>query len=72
MKELVNPPKKLHRTWLRFLPYTGFGALLISLKSAESLQSTWIIYLILMVTQLSIIGIYLLINKSIEKKKVTY
>ena len=68
MKKITKPQKPLHRTWIRLLPYACFGAMVISLSSAESLQSTWIIYVILMFTQLSVIGIYLLINKLGEKK----
>ena len=68
MKKITKPQKPLHRTWIRLLPYAGFGAMVISLSSAESLQSTWIIYVILMFTQLSVIGIYLLITKLGEKK----
>ena len=65
----LSPPKKpLHRTWIRLLPYTGFGALLILLTSAESIQSTWIIYFILMFAQLGVVGIYLLITKLVNKK----
>ena len=71
MKEFTKPKKPLHRTWLRLVPYTGFGALLISLKSAESLQSTWTIYLILMFAQLGVLAIYLLITKVINKKETT-
>ena len=70
MKKLTKPQKPLHRTWIRLLPYAGFGAMLISLSSAESLQSTWIIYVILMFAQLGIIGIYLLINKLADKKQM--
>ena len=68
MKKLTKKP--LHRTWIRLLPYAGFGAMLISLSSAESLQSTWIIYFILMFAQLGIIGVYLLINKLVKKKEI--
>ncbi|MDJ0691711.1 MAG: hypothetical protein QNJ41_24810 [Xenococcaceae cyanobacterium MO_188.B32] len=70
MKKLTKPQKPLHRTWIRLLPYAGFGAMLISLSSAESLQSTWIIYVMLMFAQLGIIGIYLLINKLADKKEI--
>lgn len=71
MKKLAKPQNPLHRTWIRLLPYAGFGAMLISLSSAESLKSTWIIYIILLFAQLGIIGIYLLINKSINKKEIS-
>ena len=70
MQKLTKPQKPLHRTWLRLLPYAGFGAMLISLSSAESLQSTWLIYVMLMFAQLGIIGIYLLINKLADKKEI--
>ncbi len=69
MKKITKPQKPIHRTWIRLLPYAGFGAMLISLSSAESLQSTWIIYSILMFAQLGIIGTYLLINKLVNKKE---
>lgn len=69
MKKFTKPQKPLHRTWIRLLPYAGFGAMLISLSSAESLQSTWIIYLILMFAQLGVIGGYLLITKLVNKKE---
>lgn len=69
MKKITKPQKPIHRTWIRLLPYAGFGAMLISLSSAESLQSTWIIYSILMFAQLGIIGSYLLINKLVNKKE---
>ena len=68
MKKLVKPQKPLHRTWIRLLPYASFGAMLICLSSAESLQSTWIIYVILMFAQFGIIGTYLLVNRLINKK----
>ena len=70
MKKLTKPPKPLHRTWIRLLPYAGFGAMLISLSSAESLQSTWIIYVILLFAQLGVIGVYLLITKVVNQKAV--
>lgn len=69
MKKLAKPHNPLHRTWIRLLPYAGFGAMLISLSSAESLKSTWIIYVILMFAQLGVIGIYLLIAKANSKKE---
>ena len=68
MKKLTKLHKPLHRTWIRLLPYGGFGAMLISLSSAESLQSTWIIYVILFCAQLGIIGVYLLITKVVNQK----
>lgn len=71
MKNKVTKPQKpLHRTWIRLLPYAGFGAMLISLSSAESLQSTWIVYIILLFAQLGVIGVYLLITKVANKKEL--
>ena len=70
MNKFTKPQKPLHRTWIRLLPHAGFGAMLISLTSAESLQSTWIIYLILMFAQLGVIGTYLLITKLANKKEI--
>ena len=69
MKKIARNVKPIHRTWIRLLPYVGFGALFISLSSAESLQSTWIIYVLLLFAQLGVIGVYLLVNKLAHKKK---
>lgn len=69
MIKLSATKKPLHRTWIRLLPYTGFGALLIFLTSAESIQSTWIIYFILMFAQLGVVGIYLLTTQLLKRKE---
>lgn len=70
MKKLTKSQKPIHKTWIRLLPYAGFGAMLISLSSAESLQSTWIIYIILLFAQLGVIGAYLLITKLANQKEI--
>lgn len=69
MSKFIRTQKPIHRTWIRLLPYAGFGAMLISLSSAESLKSTWIIYVIFLFAQLGVIGIYLLIAKANSKKE---
>lgn len=61
--------KPLHRSWIRLLPYTTFGALLISLKSAHSIGSILIIYSLLMGIQLSAIAIYLITGKLISRNQ---
>ncbi|GAB4235341.1 MAG: hypothetical protein Kow0049_19790 [Stanieria sp.] len=67
--KLSNPGRPLHRTWIRLLPYTTFGALLISLKSAHSLSAILIIYSLLMGVQLSAIAIYLVGSKLISRNQ---
>ena len=63
-----NKPKPLHRSLFRLIPYTAFGAFLISLKSAPDLNSIVTIYAGLMIAQISIAGIYLLTSKLSSKK----
>ncbi|BAU66506.1 hypothetical protein STA3757_39110 [Stanieria sp. NIES-3757] len=67
--KLSNAERPLHRTWIRLLPYTTFGALLISLKSAHSLSAILIIYSLLMGVQLSVIAIYLVGSKLISRNQ---
>lgn len=67
--KLSNAGKPLHRTWIRLLPYTTFGALLISLKSAHSFSAILIIYSLLMGVQLSAIAIYLVGSKLISRNQ---
>lgn len=67
--KLSTGGKPLHRTWVRLLPYTTFGALLISLKSAHSFSAILIIYSLLMGVQLSAIAIYLVGAKLIAKNQ---
>ncbi|AFZ37181.1 hypothetical protein Sta7437_3685 [Stanieria cyanosphaera PCC 7437] len=67
--KLSNTGRPLHRTWIRLLPYTTFGALLISLKSAHSLSAILIIYSLLMGVQLSAIAIYLIGSKLIARNQ---
>jgi hypothetical protein len=67
--KLSNAGRPLHRTWIRLLPYTTFGALLISFKSAHSLSAILIIYSLLMGVQLSAIAIYLVGSKLIYKNQ---
>lgn len=62
-----NNHKPLHRSWFRLMPYTAFGALLISLKSAENLSSVVTIYSFLIIAQLGIAAIYLLTAKLSSK-----
>ncbi len=67
MHKLEVKPKPLHRSWVRLLPYTTFGALLISLKSATSFESIATIYGLLMAVQLSAVIIYLLAAKKLDR-----
>ena len=64
MNKLEISNKPLHRLWLRWLPYTAFGALLVSWRSSTDLQAIATIYGLLMSFQISVIAVYLLLRKS--------
>lgn len=68
MKDKISQSQPLlHRSWIRFLPYTALGAFLISVKSAANLSSLMTIYLSLMGVQLGAIAIYFLLNRTKER-----
>lgn len=69
MDKLEVKPRPMHRSWVRLLPYTAFGALLISWQSATSFESIATIYGLLMTVQLSAVVIYLLINNKLDRAK---
>ena len=64
MNKLEISNKPLHRLWLRWLPYTAFGALLVSWRSSTDLQAIATIYGLLMSFQIGVIAVYLLLRKS--------
>lgn len=61
--KIIRQPKSLHRSWLRLLPFTACGALLISLKSASSIDSIITIYGLLIIAQISAAAIYIVAAK---------
>lgn len=63
-----NNHKPWHRSWFRLMPYTAFGALLISLQSAENLNSIVKLYSFLIIAQLGVAAIYFLTAKLSGKK----
>jgi L-cystine uptake protein TcyP (sodium:dicarboxylate symporter family) len=69
MNKLEIKPKPMHRSWVRLLPYTAFGALLISFQSASSFESIATIYGLLMAVQLSAVIIYLIAAKKLDRHK---
>jgi hypothetical protein len=59
----------LHRTQLRFLPYTMFGAFLIALKSSNNFSSLLQSYFVLLGIQFAIVVLYLSATKVLKKEK---
>ncbi len=64
MNKLQMSNKPLHRVWLRWLPYTAFGALLVSWRSSNNIQAIAVIYGLLMSFQIGVIAVYLLLRRS--------
>jgi hypothetical protein len=67
MDKLEVKPRPMHRSWVRLLPYTAFGALLISWQSATNFESIATIYGLLMTVQLSAVVVYLLMAKKLDR-----
>ena len=64
MNKLEVSDKPLHRSWLRWLPYTAFGALLISWRGSTDFHFIAVTYGLLMSVQIGVIAVYLLLRKS--------
>ncbi len=67
--KIIRQQEALHRSWLRLLPFTACGALLISLKSASSINSIVTIYGLLIIAQMSVAAIYIVAAKLNAKNK---
>ena len=63
MSNLEHQESKLHRSWLRLLPYAAFGAFIFSLNSASNLSDISKNYLIIVAIELAVVIIYLLASK---------
>ncbi|GAB4532813.1 MAG: hypothetical protein Tsb0014_17660 [Pleurocapsa sp.] len=64
MNKLKTLDKPLHRSWLRWLPYSAFGALLISWQWSSNWHSLASIYGLLMSSQIVLVVGYLLWKNS--------
>lgn len=65
--KIIRQQKPLHRSWLKLIPFTACGALLISLKSASSIDSIVTIYGLLIIAQMGAAAIYIVADKLTAK-----
>lgn len=69
MNRLKTSDKPLHRSWLRWLPYSAFGALLISWQWSSNFHSLALIYGLLTSLQIAAVMGFLFWRKAQKKQQ---